>query len=110
VAWFDDPANTQGANTPTDAPGSQFDSFSADTVTGNDTADHSNTGALDVSPPFSLTVQGHIDLANGGTESASESVTVAVPEPSTWTMLIAGFAGLGIAGYQVSRKRSALAV
>jgi hypothetical protein len=55
-------------------------------------------------------VQGHIDLANGGTESASESVTVAVPEPSTWTMLIAGFAGLGIAGYQVSRKRSALAV
>jgi hypothetical protein len=30
----------------------------------------------------------------------------AVPEPSTWAMMLAGFAGLGFAGY---RRRGALA-
>jgi hypothetical protein len=33
----------------------------------------------------------------------------AVPEPSTWAMLLAGFAGLGFAGYRSSRKRVAFA-
>ncbi len=28
----------------------------------------------------------------------------AVPEPSTWAMMLAGFAGLGFAGYRASRK------
>jgi hypothetical protein len=28
----------------------------------------------------------------------------AIPEPSTWVMMIAGFAGLGLAGYRASRK------
>jgi len=28
---------------------------------------------------------------------------VAVPEPSTWAMLLAGFAGLGFAGYRARR-------
>jgi hypothetical protein len=27
-----------------------------------------------------------------------------IPEPSTWVMMIAGFAGLGLAGYRASRK------
>jgi hypothetical protein len=110
VAWFEDPANAQGANMPTDAPGSKFDSASTDVVTGNQSESHSNTVALAVSPSFSLTMKGSMDLANGGTVSASDSVTAAIPEASTWTMLIAGFAGLGIAGYRVSRKRTALAV
>jgi hypothetical protein len=29
---------------------------------------------------------------------------VAVPEPSTWAMMLAGFAGLGYAGYRTSRR------
>jgi PEP-CTERM motif len=28
-----------------------------------------------------------------------------VPEPSTWAMMLAGFAGLGFAGYRTQRKR-----
>jgi len=33
------------------------------------------------------------------------SVTAAaIPEPSTWTMMLLGFAGLGFAGYRASRK------
>jgi hypothetical protein len=30
--------------------------------------------------------------------------TPAVPEPSTWAMMLVGFAGLGFAGYRASRK------
>ncbi len=32
------------------------------------------------------------------------------PEPSTWVMMLVGFASLGFAGYHASRKRAALAV
>ena len=37
------------------------------------------------------------DLAIGG----------AVPEPSTWAMMLVGFAGLGFAGYRSTRRRGA---
>ena len=36
-------------------------------------------------------------------------VTAAVPEASTWAMMLIGFAGLGYAGYRTSRKSAALA-
>jgi hypothetical protein len=35
--------------------------------------------------------------------------TSAVPEPSTWAMLLLGFAGLGFAGYRKARQTRALA-
>jgi hypothetical protein len=35
--------------------------------------------------------------------------TAAVPEPSTWAMMLVGFAGLGFFGYRASRKGAALA-
>jgi hypothetical protein len=35
------------------------------------------------------------------------SVSPGVPEPSTWLMMLAGFAGLGLAGYRASRKSAA---
>jgi hypothetical protein len=31
-----------------------------------------------------------------------------IPEPSTWTMMLAGFAGLGFVGYRASRKNVAV--
>jgi hypothetical protein len=37
------------------------------------------------------------------------SVSSAVPEPSTWAMLLLGFAGLGYAGYRSSRKGAPIA-
>jgi PEP-CTERM motif len=32
-----------------------------------------------------------------------------VPEPSTWAMMLIGFAGLGYAGYRRSRKALSIA-
>jgi hypothetical protein len=36
-------------------------------------------------------------------------VAASTPEPSTWAMMILGFAGLGFAGYRASRKATAIA-
>lgn len=111
LQWLADPANQQGGTNPFVAPGNVFDSTEFDSpVSGSDTQTFSDVVSLGLSGPFSLTLLGELHgFPNGGTASATESVT-AVPEASTWTMLIAGFAGLGIAGYRVSRKRNALAV
>jgi hypothetical protein len=35
--------------------------------------------------------------------------TVSIPEPSTWAMMLLGFAGLGFAGWRAQRKTAALA-
>jgi hypothetical protein len=37
------------------------------------------------------------------------SATPGTPEPSTWAMMMLGFAGLGFAGYRASRKSAAFA-
>jgi PEP-CTERM motif len=47
------------------------------------------------------------DISGSGTARAGISVDdffVAVPEPSTWTMMLLGFAGLGFAGYRQTRR------
>jgi hypothetical protein len=40
-----------------------------------------------------------------GTGAANQNFTlqIAVPEPSTWAMMLAGFAGLALAGYRSRR-------
>jgi phospholipase/lecithinase/hemolysin len=37
----------------------------------------------------------------------AQGMLAAIPEPSTWTMLLLGFAGIGFAGYPSSRKANA---
>ena len=46
-----------------------------------------------------------------GTDADTFTVEVGapVPEPSTWAMMLIGFAGLGFAGYRASRRTSAAA-
>ena len=46
-----------------------------------------------------------------GTDADAFTVEVGapVPEPSTWAMMLIGFAGLGFAGYRASRRTSAAA-
>jgi hypothetical protein len=37
-------------------------------------------------------------------------VLAATPEPSTWAMMLIGFASLGVAGYRSTRTRAGLRV
>lgn len=39
---------------------------------------------------------------------AAEYALAAIPEPSTWAMMLLGFAGLGFMGYKASRKAAAV--
>jgi hypothetical protein len=41
---------------------------------------------------------------------SSDPNLLGTPEPSTWTMLLLGFAGLGFAGYRTRKATAALAV
>jgi PEP-CTERM motif len=48
-----------------------------------------------------LAVSGVCDITCvAGTGLVGSSVTSAVPEPSTWAMLILGFAGVGFVSYR----------
>jgi len=101
MAWYGDTANTQGAGTPTDTPGTQLASTSF-TSTGTDSfATGPLTGAWVTSDPYSWT------MTAGGTLSAGATATItsrgqdiiadvnAVPEPGSLTLLGGGLVGLG---------------
>ena len=47
---------------------------------------------------------------NDFTSKGTVAITAAVPEPSTWAMMLLGFAGVGFMGYRRSRKDKRLAV
>ena len=49
------------------------------------------------------------NYTGGGPDLAFTLVGSVVPEPSTWAMLLLGFAGLGLAGYRTSLKAGRLA-
>ena len=59
--------------------------------------------------PPTGTAYGELASAPGGFGVGTFTLT-AVPEESTWALMLIGFAGLGIAGYRASRKRVAAAI
>ncbi len=80
-----------------------------------------------ITTPFTYAVQpgdstsGYFQIqtytyATGAAQYASGSINIAtltvsvVPEPSTWAMMLIGFAGLGFAGYRTSRRTPAIPV
>jgi hypothetical protein len=50
-------------------------------------------------------------VVSGGVPSYASAggLLLSVPEPSTWAMMVLGFAGLGFAGYRASRKAASVA-
>jgi hypothetical protein len=106
LSWFDDPANGQGADDPTDTPGNLIDSFTHAATLFVDSFSHNGTGAVSDPGPFSMTEQAvftltpFAQLVNRG----QSEVKLAVPEPSTWGLMLLGFVGLGYAGFRKARS------
>jgi len=115
--------------TPVDGVGAQiqsddFGTFTAQILvngTSTFTEDGDSTGAADGSAIFIgwsgpvSTIQFTLTAASGGNPNDFAIGPVAlgsggaIPEPSTWAMLLLGFAGLGIVGYRASRRTVAAA-
>jgi hypothetical protein len=60
------------------------------------------SGYFSFSGPTSETI--HANLATLAISNHIRAVESAVPEPSTWAMMLLGFAGVGFIGYRRSRK------
>jgi hypothetical protein len=52
---------------------------------------------------FSSTVEVQLSYVNGSIIDPPNAIAPPVPEPSTWAMLLIGFAGIGFAGWQRTR-------
>jgi hypothetical protein len=61
-------------------------------------------------PNFSHLVNGHIDLGLTNEQPFTPGVQGAVPEPSTWAMMILGFAGVAFMAYRRRNKDALLRV
>jgi PEP-CTERM motif len=113
MKWFDDPANGQGADNPTDTPGNLIDSFTHLATLFVDSFAHNGIGAISDPGPFSMTEQAVFTLtpfAQLVNRGQTEVKVAAVPEPSTWLIMLLGFVGLGYAGFRKARTRSAISI
>jgi hypothetical protein len=106
LAFYADAANAQGADTPTDAPGTQLFTGSHLAVGLTDTfLLNSGTLPLAETGPFSMTLLASGDLINGGslvgrTQALVTDVT-AVSEPGSLALLGGALLGLGL----IARRR-----
>ena len=104
LKFWADTLDTQGAN-PTNTPGSLLETVSGHALTDPDSFSGSRLAAFDASAPFSMTEGAALALrADGSVTGFSQSMQTGVPEPSTWAMLIIGFAGLAWAGMRRAKS------
>ena len=70
----------------------------------------SDTSTYDGATFASLGVTpGRYEWTWGSGVNQNFTLVIGTPEPSTWAMMLLGFAGLGFAGYRKSRRRADLA-
>lgn len=109
LAWFADPADAQGAN-PLNTPGAELFSASGAAAIDPDSFDGTHADAFDALGPYSMTEAAALTLRAGGSITGFEQSMAAgaVPEPSTWAMLLAGFGLMGLVGMGKRRHQPAL--
>jgi hypothetical protein len=87
-------------------PGGYFDNYGVMfSLSNGDVVDmYSNGGSG--GPIYGVVV---FSAATGPDYTSAGGLTLNVPEPSTWAMMVLGFGGLGFGGYRASRKAAAIA-
>ena len=106
MAWFDDPANAQGADSPADRPGVQLTTFFDSAGVPVDSWSTGTLGPFAVNDPnpFSMTLWFDITLQPGAeliSRGMNEVKPVAVPEPGLMAMF--GM-GLGLTSWRLRRR------
>ena len=106
LKFFADATNTQGAN-PTNTPGTLLETVMGHALTDPDSFSGSRVTAFDASAPFSMTEGAALVLrADGSVTGFNQAMQTGVPEPSTWAMLLVGFAGLAWGAMTRRRMRT----
>jgi len=97
--------------TPTEPtyPGGYFDNYGVMfSLSNGDVVDIYSNGEPPAAPgdPPSSAYYGAVvfSAATGPDYTSATGLSLTAPEPSTWAMMLLGFAGLGFAGYRSSRK------
>jgi len=83
--------------------------FSVFSPTTNYTGGFVGWEGLDPNGLSETTYDNHSGVISGTLAVIQVGVPPTVPEPSTWAMMMLGFAGLGFAGYRASRKSAVAA-
>jgi hypothetical protein len=94
--------------TPTEptAAGGYFDNYGVMfSLSNGDVVDMYSNGG-DPGPIYGVVV---FNALTGPDYTSAGGLTLNVPEPSTWAMMVLGFAGLGFAGFRKARKTVAIA-
>ena len=103
LKFWADAANTQGAN-PSNTPGALLETVAGHALTDPDSFSGSKVAAFSAGGPFSMTEGAALALRGGGSVTGfNQAMETGVPEPSTWAMLLVGFAGLAWAGLKRGR-------
>ena len=106
LSFFADATNAQGAN-PLNTPGTLLESVSGHATTDPDSFAGSLITPFSALGPYSMTEEASLTLRGlGSITGFNQSMeSTAVPEPSTWAMLMLGFGGLAFVGLQKRRNR-----
>jgi hypothetical protein len=115
LRFFADPANGQPGGVGLAIPGQLLFTTSGSPVTDPDSFAGTNVSPFVADGLFSMTETANLALKAGGSitgfnESMASTAAGAVPEPSTWAMMLVGFAGLGWGAWSRKRVRTLAAL